>query len=78
MKQASLKLNLNVKKTRKQVFLGEMEQVAPWAELVELIEPYYPEGKTGPTTVFPANHVARSFYAAMVLTVRSRYGRSLL
>ena len=47
MKQASLKLNLNVKKTRKQVFLGEMEQVAPWAELVELIEPYYPEGKTG-------------------------------
>jgi hypothetical protein len=29
MKQASLKLNLNVKKTRKQVFLGQMEQVVP-------------------------------------------------
>ena len=47
MKQASLKLNLNVKKTRKQVFLEQMEQVVPWAALVERIAPYYPEGKTG-------------------------------
>lgn len=47
MKQASLKLNLNVKKTRKQVFLEQMDQVVPWAALVELIAPYYPEGKTG-------------------------------
>jgi IS5 family transposase len=47
MKQASLKLNLNVKKTRKQVFLEQMEQVVPWDALVELIAPYYPEGKTG-------------------------------
>jgi IS5 family transposase len=47
MKQAALNLNLNVKKTRKQVFLEQMEQVVPWAELVELIAPYYPEGKTG-------------------------------
>jgi hypothetical protein len=35
------------KKTRKQVFLKQMEQVVPWAALVELIAPYYPEGKTG-------------------------------
>jgi IS5 family transposase len=47
MKQATLNLNLNVKKTRKQVFLEQMEQVVPWADLVELIAPYYPEGKTG-------------------------------
>ena len=47
MKQASLKLNLNVKKTRKQVFLEQIEQVVPWAALVELIAQYYPEGKTG-------------------------------
>ena len=47
MKQASLKLNLNVKKTRKQVFLEQMAQVVPWAALVELIAPYDPEGKTG-------------------------------
>lgn len=47
MKQATLNLNLNVKKTRKQVFLEQMEQVVPWSDLVELIAPYYPEGKTG-------------------------------
>jgi IS5 family transposase len=47
MKQASLKLNLTVKKTRKQVFLEQKEQVAPWAALVELIAPYYPQGNTG-------------------------------
>jgi len=47
MKQAALNLNLNVKKTRKQVFLEQMEQVVPWAALVELIAPYYPEGRTG-------------------------------
>ena len=47
MKQAALSLNLNIKKTRKHVFLKQMEQVVPWAALVELIAPYYPEGKTG-------------------------------
>ena len=47
MKQASLKLNLNVKKTRKQVFLEQMEQVAPWAALIELIAPCYLQGNTG-------------------------------
>lgn len=47
MKQASLKLDLNVKKTRKQIFLEQMERVVPWAALVEHIAPYYPEGKTG-------------------------------
>ena len=45
MKQAAL--NLSVKKTRKQVFLEQMDQVVPWATLVEVIAPYYPEGKTG-------------------------------
>ena len=38
---------MSVKKTRKQVFLEQMEQVVPWAALVDLIAPYYPEGKTG-------------------------------
>jgi regulator of cell morphogenesis and NO signaling len=47
MKQAALNLNLSVKKTSKQVFLEQMEQVVPWDALVELIAPYYPEGKTG-------------------------------
>ena len=47
MKQASLNLDLSAKKTRKQVFLDQMEHVVPWTALVELIAPYYPEGKTG-------------------------------
>ena len=47
MKQSSLKLNLNVKRTRKQVFLAQMEQFVPWTELAALIAPYYPEDKTG-------------------------------
>jgi len=47
MKQATLNLNLNLKKTRKREFLEQMEQVVPWAALVELIAPYYPEGRTG-------------------------------
>ena len=47
MKQTVLNLSLSVKKTRKQVFLAQMDIVVPWAALVDLIAPYYPEGKTG-------------------------------
>ena len=47
MKQAILNLSLSLKKTRKQVFLEQMDQVVPWAALVNLIAPYYPEGRTG-------------------------------
>jgi len=35
------------KKTRREMFLEEMEQVVPWGKLVKLIEPYYPKGETG-------------------------------
>ncbi|MBC7444290.1 MAG: IS5 family transposase, partial [Polaromonas sp.] len=47
MKQAALDLKLSVKKTRKREFLEQMERVVPWAALVALIAPYYPEGRTG-------------------------------
>ena len=47
MKQAALDLSLSVKKTRKREFLEQMDKVVPWAALVELIAPYYPEGKKG-------------------------------
>ena len=40
-------MNLSIKKTRKREFLFEMNRVVPWAALVELIAPYYPEGKNG-------------------------------
>lgn len=47
MKQTNLALNLSTRKTRKQVFLEQMEQVVPWQDLVQLIAPYYPEGRNG-------------------------------
>ena len=42
-----MNLNLQLKKTRKQVFLEQMERVVPWADLVALVASYYPEGKNG-------------------------------
>ena len=68
MKQANLKLNQNVKKTRKQVFLEQMEQVVPWAELVELIAPYYPEGKTG-CPPFPLHTMLRVHFMQQWFTL---------
>ncbi len=43
MKQLSLASGFEVasKRTRKRVFLEEMDQVVPWRELVALIEPHY-------------------------------------
>jgi transposase, IS5 family len=35
------------KKTRRAVFLEEMEQVVPWRELCALVEPYYPRAGNG-------------------------------
>lgn len=35
------------KVTRRAAFLAQMDQVVPWAELCELIEPYYPKGEAG-------------------------------
>jgi IS5 family transposase len=50
MKQQSLAtagFELSAKRTRKREFLDEMNLVVPWAELVGLIEPHAPAGKTG-------------------------------
>ena len=47
MKQRSLSMTGYFdkgKKTRREVFLAEMEQVVPWARLQALIEPHYPKG----------------------------------
>lgn len=35
------------KKTRREQFLEEMDQVVPWAELETLIRPHYPKGENG-------------------------------
>ncbi len=47
MKQQSLGLGQSTKRTRRREFLGEMEQVVPWAALVALVSPYLPEGRRG-------------------------------
>lgn len=50
MKQISLAatgFEIVTKRTRKREFLDEMSQVVPWAELIALIEPHAPAGKTG-------------------------------
>jgi len=38
---------MSSKRTRKRVFLEEMDKVVPWTVLVELIAPYYPKGLMG-------------------------------
>ena len=40
-------LSGTAKKTRRAMFLEEMEQVVPWAKLCALIEPHYPKPGTG-------------------------------
>src|SRR5215470_2243604 len=35
------------RKSKREQFLEEMEQIIPWAELQALIEPYYPKGENG-------------------------------
>ena len=50
MKQISLAatgFEIATKRTRKREFLDEMNQVVPWVELIALIEPHAPAGKTG-------------------------------
>jgi transposase, IS5 family len=47
MKQQDLGLNLSKRRTRKAVFLDEMNLVVPWTELLALIAPHAPRAKTG-------------------------------
>jgi len=47
MKQTSLGLGQSSKRTRRRVFLEEMDRVVPWSELVALISPFMPEGRRG-------------------------------
>src|SRR5271167_1846494 len=51
MKQRTLAMTTGFerysKKTRRALFLEEMEQVVPWAQLCALIEPFYPKAGNG-------------------------------
>jgi IS5 family transposase len=57
------------KKTRRALFLEEMEQVVPWAELCALIEPTVRQGGQRPSAGGNRADVADVFFAAVVQPV---------
>lgn len=58
MKQSDLGLDLSNRRTRKQVFLDEMERVVPWQEFLALITPHAPVKATG-RKPFPTDAMVR-------------------
>ena len=56
------------KKTRRELFLNEMDQVVPWKKLLALIEPHYPlTGRRGrqpyPLATMLRIHLLQQWYA---------------
>ncbi|QXZ10703.1 IS5 family transposase [Comamonas sp. Y33R10-2] len=68
MQQFDLGLNLSIKKTRKREFLEQMQQVVPWRDLVALIAPYAPEGRTG-RPPFPVEMLLRIHFMQQWFTL---------
>jgi len=62
----SLAYDSKKKKTRREKFLEEMEQVIPWAELLEVIREYYPKPGNGRHPMPMEQIVTDLFHAAMV------------
>ena len=51
------------KKTRRELFLAEMDQVVPWARLCALIEPYYPKASAAGGRLAPLlERMLRSYW----------------
>jgi transposase, IS5 family len=59
--QASIGFSLVTHKTRKALFLDDMDRVVPWERLVDLIAPHYPEGRTG-RPPFPIEVMLRTHF----------------
>lgn len=66
MSLATTGFELVTKRTRKREFLDEMNLVIPWTELLALIAPHAPAGKTGrppfPTEVMLRIHLLQQFF----------------
>ena len=83
MKQISLAtigFELVTKRTRKRVFLDEMNLVVPWTELVGLIDPFASSGTTakGGRPAFAVETMLRIHLpSTMVWPVGPRHGRGL-
>jgi IS5 family transposase len=63
-----LNLNLQLKKTRKQVFLEQMKQVVSWTNLISLIAQYCPEGNSARPS-FPLMTMLRTHFMQQWLTL---------
>jgi hypothetical protein len=63
------------KKTRREVFLDETEQVVPWKARLKLIEPHYPVAVRG-STLSDGIHPAGAPNAELVCAERPGDGRS--
>lgn len=54
------------KRTRREVFLAEMDQVVPWSALLALIEPHYPKAGRGrrpyPLDTMPRLHLMQNWF----------------
>jgi hypothetical protein len=66
------------KKTRREVFLEEMDQVVPWKSLLDLIEPLYPIAGRRASSVSTEDDAASAPDAELVWVERSGDGRGAL
>ncbi len=57
------------RKTRRAIFLEEMEQVVPWRELCALMEPHYPKAGNGGPPVGSRANAADLIFSAVVQPV---------
>jgi len=57
------------RKTRRAIFLEEMEQVVPWRKLCALVEPHYPKPGKGAAAGGSGAHAADLLFAAVVQPV---------
>ncbi len=64
------------RQTRKEIFLSRMEQILPWQNMVEVIEPFYPKAGNG-RRPYPLETMLRihCMHAALVQPERRCHGR---
>ncbi len=57
------------RKSKREQFLDEMNEVVPWARLLSLVEPHFPEGGQRPPSCWLENILRGTFCAAVVQPV---------
>ena len=68
MKQSSLGLGTWTKRTRRREFLGEMDRVVLWSDLVAQFAPFMPEGERG-RPPFPVESLLRIHFMQQWFTL---------